>query len=128
MLFENESDSNKQFTLELANSIIEFFEAVLLRPVMYVGRRNSPESIIHFAGGFESALRLSVEFPIQYKYKSVSHRFYETRRWSSGLFTPLKQFRENGMDEEDIVKELIKFEIEKWKMFRHENFPDETIH
>jgi hypothetical protein len=120
MPYENGSDSNNIFTVDLADRIIKQFEATLLRPVMYVGRKNSPESIIHFADGFESALRLSVEFPIEYKYESVSLRFYSSRRWNSGLFTPLKKFREDGMDEEEIVKELIKFEIEKWKMFRRE--------
>jgi len=120
MPYENGSDSNNIFTVELADRIIELFEAMLLRPAMYVGRSNTPEPVVHYAHGFEQALRLTVEFPIEYKYKSVGHRFDEARGWSSGLYTPLRKFRENGMDEEDIVKELIKFEIEKWKMFRRE--------
>ena len=127
MLYESELGSNSEITIELANRIVGYFEAMLMRPRVYIGRDDSPEAVIGYSQGFESALRLAFVFPPPYNRDHLSHRFFRSRGWSSGYYTPLERLRKGKMDEVEIVREILKLEIEKWKAFRREVFFDSFI-
>ena len=127
MLYVSELDSNNEITIELADCIVGYFEAMLIRPTIYIGRDDSPEAVIGYIQGFESAIRLAFVFPPPYNRDYLSHRFFRSRGWSSGYYTPLERLRKGKMDEVEIVREILKFEIEKWKAFRREVFFDSFI-
>ena len=65
MLYGSELDSNNEITIELADCIVGYFEAMLIRPTIYIGRDDSPEAVIGYIQGVSHSTGFRVPAPVQ---------------------------------------------------------------
>ena len=99
---------------EVIDKIIDFFEAVRARPLMYFGI-NDTNAVIIFTDGFYMSLSITNQsFPSLDIKKEAS----KNRGWNFNALGIIPHIKEKGMLDEEMVRELISVEIEAWKIFR----------
>lgn len=96
------------------DKIVEFFEAVKARPLMYFGKY-STDSVIAFTYGFYMSLSITDQpFPDLDTQKKAS----KNRGWNFNALGIVPHMKEKGLSDKEMVRELISVEIEAWKIFR----------
>lgn len=97
------------------DKIIEFFEAVKVRPTMYFGKYDT-EAFRIFTHGFYMSLSITKQSFPNLEMRKVAAK---TRGWNFNALGIIPDMKEKELSNEDMVKELISVEIETWKIFRN---------
>lgn len=99
---------------EHIDEFVDFFELVLARPLMYLGKYDD-HAIYLLIYGFHMALSITNHtFPNREIYAEI----YKSRNWHFNALGAVADMRKQGLSDEKIVKELIEIEIEAWKTLR----------
>ncbi len=99
---------------EHVDEIIQFFEAVKARPLMYFGKFDT-EAVLLFTHGFYMSLSIAKQtFPSLEIQKDAS----KNRGWNFNALGITPHMKQKELSDEEMVKELISVEIEAWKIFR----------
>ncbi len=100
---------------ELASKIIEAFENVLARPLMYFGKYDT-DVVIAFTHGFYMSLNITNQSSPSLDAKIFAAK---NRGWKFNALGIIPHMKEKKLTSEEMVKELILLEIETWKLFRN---------
>ena len=98
------------------DEILKTLEAVQARPAMYFGNSKDLKSYSSFMAGFKSALwALGIDYPLWSNFGEV----FRIRGWTSSSID-IHDMREKGLDDEQIIQELMSLEILIWKSKRED--------
>ena len=95
---------------EQIGSIIQILEIVREKPFMFINVKGLP--IVNFLLGFNMACRtlgtIKTETPIL-------EQLMLERGWDRTVLGSINKMKEQGLDDEGIIRELLTIEIEVWK-------------
>jgi hypothetical protein len=102
---------------EQIDRVLELLEAILKRPLMYFGKADDVEIANSFISGFSISLFHTFDIPfsrVDVLGESVTkrgHRFSPRGIW--------QELKEEGLDNEQIINELIQIQIEMWRIIKN---------
>ncbi len=81
---------------------------------MYIGNSGDLKAYQSFMAGFQSAIStLGLEYPVRSRFDEV----FRSRGWKSS-WIDIHDMREKGLNDEQIIRELMSLEILIWKSER----------
>ena len=99
---------------DTCDKIVEFFEVVRARPVMYTGKSSDYTRMIQLITGFYLALEITNQkAPNPDDVTSA----YLNRGWKAAYFGAVEEMKAKEMDGDEIVRELLSVEIDLWRDF-----------
>jgi hypothetical protein len=96
------------------DEILKTLDAVHARPAMYFGNSSDLKAYRSFMSGFKSALwAVGIDYPLWSSFEEVFH----SRGWKSSSID-IPDMEAKGLDDEQIIQELLLLEILIWKSKR----------